>query len=267
MDFIAISKVLSALIFPFNAAILLMILALILLWLNRNKWAGGCLLVAVTILVVCGNPGISHSLMADLEQRYLPKPVAEYPKVDAIVALGGGLGPPFPPRLYADLNSASDRYLHASRLYHAGRSPIIIVSGGNVFPQSGFEGESFYAAQLLQEWGVPASAIRIEGQSRNTYENALFTKKLLAENNFKRVLLVTSALHMQRALATFKSAGIDAIPSPTDYGKVEYDRPEALNWIPDVNTLSATTRLIHEQLGYLVYRYQGWINAAASAPG
>ena len=267
MDFIAISKILTALVFPFNAAILLMIIALILLWLNRNTWAGSCLLLAVTVLAVCGNPAISHSLVADLEHRYLPKPVAEYPRADAIVVLGGGLGPPFPPRLYADLNSASDRYLHASRLYHAERSPLIVVSGGNVFPQSGFEGESFYAAQLLQKWGVPATAIHVEDRSRNTYENALFTKKLLAENNIKQILLVTSALHMQRALATFKSVGIDAIPSPTDYDKVESDRPEALNWIPDVGALGATTRLIHERLGYLVYRYKGWINAAASAPG
>lgn len=267
MDFIAISKILAALIFPFNAAIALMIVALILLWLKRTKWAGGCLGLAVTILAVCGNPIMSHMLFANLERSYLPKPVTEYPQADAIVTLGGGLQPPLPPRLYADANSASDRYLHATRLYHAQRSPLVILSGGNVFTQKGFEGESYYAAQLIQEWGVPASAIIIEDQSRNTYENALLTKKLLADKNLKRILLVTSALHMRRALATFRSVGIDAIPSPTDYDMVESQQPQILNWIPNVGALGATTRLIHEYLGYLVYQYKGWINTEASAPG
>lgn len=267
MDFIAISKVLAPLIFPFNSAILLMTIALILLWLKLTKWAGSCLVLAVAILIICGNPTVSHQLFSNLERSYLPKPAAEYPRVDAIVTLGGGLQPPFPPRLHADLNSASDRYLHATRLYHAQRSPLIILSGGNVFTQSDFEGESFYAAQLIQEWGVPASAIIIEARSRNTYENALFTKKLLAERNLKRVLLVTSALHMPRALATFKSIGIDAVPSPTDYDKAEYQRPRILHWIPDVGALDATTRLIHEHLGFLVYQYKGWIKTEVSAPG
>lgn len=267
MDFITLSKILSALIFPLNAAIALMVLALILLWFRRSMWASGCLFAAVAVLAVGGNPAVSHTLSANLERTHLPKPVAEYPQVDTIVALGGGLQPPFPPRLYVDMNSATDRYLHAARLYHAQRSTLIILSGGNVFAQSGFEGEAYYAAQLMQEWGVPAAAIVVEDKSRNTYENALFTKKILADRNLKQILLVTSALHMRRALATFNSMGIDAIPAPTDYDRVEYQTPKLLSWIPNVGALSGMTRLIHEHLGYLVYRYRGWIKDEVSAPG
>ena len=97
----------------------------------------------------------------------------------------------------------------------AGKAPLIIVSGGNVFLQEGIRPESAYTADLLQEWGIPQSAIIFEGNSRNTRENAVETSRLLKNRQLNRVLLVTSAFHMPRALATFRAVGIDAIPSPS----------------------------------------------------
>ena len=70
---------------------------------------------------------------------------------------------------------------------------------------------------LLVEWGVPSTAILIETKSLNTYQNAINVKPILESHNINNVLLVTSAIHMPRALATFQSVGINAIPSPTDY--------------------------------------------------
>jgi uncharacterized SAM-binding protein YcdF (DUF218 family) len=185
--------------------------------------------------------------------------VAEYPEVDAIVVLGGSLDPPLSPRLYLDLSGAIDRIWHGVRLFRAGRAATVLLSGGNVFPLPGVEGESFYAAQLMEEWGVPRSSILVEDLSRNTYENALYSKELLEENGLKKVLLVTSALHMPRALRVFRSNGIDAIAAPTDYNIVDLEQPEIINWIPSLNAMGSLSALIREKLGIIVYRYRGWI--------
>ena len=112
---------------------------------------------------------------------------------------------------------------------------------------------------MLEEWGVPPEAILIEGNSRNTYENAIETKKLMNSRQIDKILLVTSAFHMPRALATFKTAGIDAIPSPSSYSIVNYSRPQILEWIPSLGNLGKMQALIREKLGILVYRHRGWI--------
>ena len=96
MDFISLSKILPLLIFPFNLALWLLIVALILLWFRRTTWAGGCLAIAIAILSVGGNPSLSYALYANLERSYPPHPIAEHPNTDAIVVLAGGLGLPRP---------------------------------------------------------------------------------------------------------------------------------------------------------------------------
>ena len=83
------------------------------------------------------------------------------------------------PRVDFELNDSADRIRYTAQLYHANKAPLIIVTGGNVFPQGGIEAESVYIKQLLTEWSVPESNIIIESNSRNTYENALYVKSIL----------------------------------------------------------------------------------------
>jgi uncharacterized SAM-binding protein YcdF (DUF218 family) len=134
----------------------------------------------------------------------------------------------------------------------------VIVSGGNVFPQSRVESEAVYTRELLREWGVPADRIVIEGESRNTYENALETKRLLEARGLRKVLLVTSARHMPRALGLFQGAAIDAVPAPTDFRVVSYDQPAVFNWFPNADALAATTDALHEYLGIAYSAWKGW---------
>ena len=103
---------------------------------------------------------------------------------------------------------------------------------------------------LMEEWGVPGGSIHAEGGSRNTHENAVFTRQLLVEQGLHRVLLVTSAMHMRRALATFTSAGIDAVPAATDYTVTYRDHRTVIDFLPDARALSRTTDAIKEYIGY-----------------
>lgn len=252
-----LSKVLSLLIHPLFAGLLLLAAGTGLTYWWRKR---ALLVVALGVLVIWGpaTPMVSAWLQGTLEHRYPPKPAAAMPTADAIVTLGGAVGAPQPPRVYPDLNGTADRVWHAARLYEADRAPLVIASGG-VLPwkdQRFREAEAMKA--LLTSWGVPADSVLLESTSANTYENATNTAEVMQEHGLERVLLVTSAFHMRRALATFRSQGIEAIPAATDHHVVE-GSTTLLDLLPRAGSLDGSTRAIREYVGYIVYDWRGWI--------
>lgn len=251
---ITLTKLIPLLIYPLGLVFLSLLIAL--LWLWRRRETGGVILVALSLLVILisSNGYTASWLYRSLESRYPPVPIEDVHTADAIVVLGGGLGAPLPPRLHADLNGASDRYLHGTRLYKAGKAPVLILSGGHVFDQEGVKGESNHAAELLMEWGVPESAIVIEDKSRNTLQNAQFTREILVNEGWENVILVTSAAHMPRSVDAFNRAGVEVFPAATDYVVVEAYRPEILSWIPNVDAMRGTTLALKEYIGALWYK-------------
>ena len=257
MDWIFFSKLLPQLIYPFSAILYLLLVAAVVLQFRLHKIASRMLWVALGIILVCGSP-LATELFLRHEQQYLPVTMGLTPEADAIVLLGGTIRLPIEPRVNSEIGG--NRSLHAFRLYKANKARLIIVSGGNVFPQRGIKSEAFYTAEVLQEWGVPEEDILVEGGSRNTHDNAIATKKLMESRQIDKILLVTSGFHMPRALATFRTAGIDAIPAPSSYSIVDYSRPPILNWIPSLGNLGTMQAVIREKLGILVYRYRGWIS-------
>jgi uncharacterized SAM-binding protein YcdF (DUF218 family) len=132
----------------------------------------------------------------------------------------------------------------------------------------GLPPESALMSEIMQMLGVPRSAILEESASRNSHENAAYTSRLLLSHNLHRVLLVTSAITMPRALAAFRHEGIEAIAQPTDFtpdlggdsrtgvSELEVD---ALNLLPDPQTLVESNAALHEYLGLALYRLAGWI--------
>jgi len=211
------------------------------------------------MLWVSAMPVTAAWLAASLERQYLPVPVAQTPAADAIVVLGGGVGAAVPPRLYPHLKAGADRVLHAARLFAAGKAPFVIVSGGSI-PFTGPKAPKSNAMRiLLRDWGVPESAIVLESASQNTRQNALQVRRILRRRGWHKILLVTSAQHMRRALAVFTAIGIDAIASPTDYEAVGQAEHTLLDWLPDASSLERTTRALKEYLGYVVYRWRGWL--------
>ncbi len=154
--------------------------------------------------------------------------------------LGGGItaGPPTGP--YPDLGAAADRVWHAARLYHAGKAPRLILSGGRMAWQGERLSEADALRRFLTDLGVPAATLLSEDRSRSTRENARYSAELLQAHGFRRVLLVTSALHMPRALATFRAAGVDAIPAPTDF-EVLPEPFHPLRWLPDAQAHADST--------------------------
>jgi len=198
------------------------------------------------------------NLYRNHENIFPPSNLTSFPIVDAIVILAGDVRIPSAPGMDSQL--AGNRVLHGFRLYMAGKAPIIVVTGGNIYPQNeGVREEAHYIGKILVSWGVPEVAIIMEDQSKNTYENALGTKLILDKLGLDKILLVTSALHMPRAAATFSHTGLDVISSPSDYS-MDSNRPRILEWWPTLGNMSKAQDLLHEVLGIQMYRLRGWLN-------
>lgn len=254
-DWITLSKFLPQLVYPFNLALLLLLAALLLIIFGRRRSGVFTVFLAFVILVVCASP-LPLVLYRQHELRYPPVPISSLPAADAIVLLGGDVGIPVPPRTESQLHG--NRLLHAFRLFEAGKAPLILVTGGNVFPQEGLSAEATYSKAILAGWGVPDDAILTESKSRNTRQNALYSHQILSAQGIDRILLVTSAFHMPRAAAVFRHAGFEVMPSPSSVSVTDYRRPKLLDWWPSLGNLGKAQALMRERLGIFVYRLRGW---------
>jgi uncharacterized SAM-binding protein YcdF (DUF218 family) len=173
--------------------------------------------------------------------------------VQVLVVLGGGVSPPASDRTEIDLKSTTDRVWYAARLFHAGKAPLVLLSGGGD-PKRQAYSEARAMAVFLQDLGVPAQAIALEETSRNTRENAAFSAALLKARGIEHILLVTSALHMHRALALFKAQGLQVTPAPTDFEAGREPPHGLLAWLPDAGTLNGSALAMKELVGLWVGR-------------
>ena len=261
-----LSKFLPTLVFPLGAACLFIAVSLIAQARKRSRMAIAANLAALAILCLMGNPAVSHMLVRPLETRDIPS--GPLPQVDAIVVLGGVTGPALPPQPTIHLTGGADRLTYGAELYRTHKAPLVILSGGGMPWNKGLPPESAQMAEIMQMLGVPRSAILEESASRNSHENAADTSRLLLAHNLHRILLVTSAMAMPRALAAFRHQGIDAIAAPTDFtsglgedsmGGLSELEVDALELLPNSFSLEESSAALHEYMGLALYRLAGWI--------
>jgi uncharacterized SAM-binding protein YcdF (DUF218 family) len=154
----------------------------------------------------------------------------------------------------------ADRLFQLLPYYHQGRIKKIIFTGGSGSVEFPKDKEGIFVRKYLKSINIPDSAMIIESESRNTYENAVYTKKILDSLHLQGpFLLVTSAYHMPRALAVFKKAGYkNILPYLTnrESGKRRFT-PDHL-FIPNPDALFSLQLLIHEWIGYIVYKIRGY---------
>jgi uncharacterized SAM-binding protein YcdF (DUF218 family) len=241
-------KLLISLISPLGTALALGLLALLMGALRWRRMAGVLGGLALGWLWLWATPVASHALRAALEARYPPQPLSHWAgqAAQAVVVLGGGVRPAERAGEPPNLNAAADRVWHAARLYHAGVAPLVVASGGSD-PSTSATSEATAMAQLLQALGVPHTALRLEERSRNTRQNAQYTAQLLQPLGVQRVVLVTSALHMPRAVPLFEAQGLEVLPAATDHEARQ--RFNALDWLPDTDALDGSARAMKEWVG------------------
>jgi len=247
-----LSKLVTCLLSPLGSSLCLLGLALFLAWRRRSRLATACGALAMVWLWAWSMPVLSLWLRGTLEDQFAQRPLSRVPQAQALVLLGGGVSPPSGKAADINLGAAADRVWYAARLFHAGKAPLLLLSGGSD-PQRHAFSEARAMAIFLQDLGVPAPALVLEEDSRNTLENAVFCAKLLKARGIRHVLLVTSALHMPRALALFSAQGLQVEPAPTDF-EADSLPPGALAWLPDAEALDGSGRAMKEWVGKWVGR-------------
>jgi uncharacterized SAM-binding protein YcdF (DUF218 family) len=257
-----LSKLLPLFVYPLGLACVLILLALIV---QRKKWRAASLILAISVLWVGGNRWVATSLARSLEWRYLPP--KEIPTAEVIVVLSGGTLPAEDPRPIVEVSGAGDRVIYTAWLYQQGTASHILLTGGNLDWSSYAQSPAEDMAEMLTMLGIPPEAIWLETEARNTYENALFSARILKEKNIQCILLVTSASHMPRSVRLFEAQGFEVIPLPTDFTVTQAGweglwsgdaRKIILDLIPSAGNLSLTTRMLKEYLGILFYNLRGW---------
>lgn len=262
--FLFLSKLLPVFIYPLGLACVFLVIALLLSWW-RPRLAAIPTALALVVLVIATMPAVNTTLLKSLEWQNIP--AGPLPPAEAIVILGGGLKYQEHPRPMVEVAEAGDRVIYAAKLYHQNRAPLIVASGGRIGWQGQEPPESTDMVELLTMLGVPKTVILEEPASLNTYQNALYTKDLLEPKGLRRILLVTSALHMPRSVAIFAKLGFEVIPAPTDFAITDGSLREGggtiagtvLDLWPDTGRLATTSDAIREYLGIFVYRLRGWL--------
>lgn len=234
---------------PLTWAVLLALL-LVVVWRRLPRWARWTGLAAELLLLLAMAPVGANALVWMVESRVPATPACAAPVPRTIVVLSGGVDRrPRSGEDFGALNASSLHRLFAAKALWQ-REPgarLIVAGGGRVVP------EAALMANLAIRMGVPASAVEVEGHSHSTWENAL-NVAALSPGVPRRIWLVTSALHMPRALGAFRAWGFEPCAWP---GESLY-QPFSLSigyFMPQSSALSKADRAIHEIAGGLVYAW------------
>jgi uncharacterized SAM-binding protein YcdF (DUF218 family) len=254
------TRLLAELLHPFTLPFLVVGFGVVFLWFRRREGRGRLLLITVpfAILTLLCTPAAGRLAVGSLEWRYLP---AEHQpaEADAIVVLSGGLrrlAGAWPEEVLG--TDTLRRCLTAVRVYNDNPGLPVVVTGGKKNPNIPGPLTAHVMRDFVVSLGVPPDSIIVEDQSRNTHENAAFTRQLLEKQRFDRVILVTEASHMLRSELCFRKEGFTVIP------RCCYFRTDAFEWkleafLPRPSAVRNWQLASHEWLGLVWYRVRGWV--------
>ncbi|PMD96942.1 hypothetical protein BWI97_09665 [Siphonobacter sp. BAB-5405] len=252
--FFLLSKILFYLLMPITFLVYGLVIAAFSKSPRRKQWA---IWTTLAWLFVSSTDVTTNELA--LAWEYAPVTLKADESYDIAVILTGGITGNKDGKVF--FGNSADRILQPLLLYKEGKVKKILISGGSgiLSAQADSTSEGKAAAQLLHISGVPQSNIMLEGTSRNTRENATHTARMLG-NNKPKILLVTSAFHMRRAVGCFQKENIQVTPYPTDFFASERQTAWDYFLVPKEYNLLCTYRMMHEMVGYVVYWVMGYLS-------
>jgi uncharacterized SAM-binding protein YcdF (DUF218 family) len=257
--FYLLSKTLDALVSPVVWIALLVLVALVLTLRRsrRHRVIVGSLAGALLVVVVAGNPMVANRAWLALE-RSAPVVDPGGGAFDVVVLLGGvvpdGGGRPGDPMAYGD---NVERLLVTFDLLRTDRARHVIISGGAADAGSDRLAEASLLARQLGAWGIAPERILVDDTALNTRQNAIESARLIRERGFERVLLVTSAFHMDRALGCFRAVDLDPATLPVDH-RARPSAAQGWDLTPRSSALERTSDALRELTGRLAYRALGY---------
>lgn len=252
--FFVLSKTVGFFTLPSNLFVALAVVGLALsstrvAWLGRRVLA-----IGVLLLTVAGFSPAGNLLMYPLEQRF---PVWHGATADGIVVLGGSVNPEISAeRGTPALNETAERLTIVATLAREFPAARIVYSGGNADLFGSEIAEADFVADLFVSFGVARERIVLERKSRNTLENAIFTKALVTPKPGEHWLLVTSAYHMPRSVAAFRAADFPVEPYPVDW-RIDLPGDLFLPFTTFSAGLARSDAAVREWVGLLAYRLSG----------
>lgn len=248
---------LSKLVFIFLKPVVWILLSfLIAFFIKHKKWKKRLVILGIGMSFVFSNPALMNLTLRayEGEQQSLNSINETY---DYVIVLGGfsnldkGAGTAF------STTERGNRLWTALEIYQAGKADKILISGGAGDIWQEKASEAVVVQDFLYRMGIDSNNIVIESKSKNTYENAVFTKNLLEEiNPTAKCLLVTSAFHMPRARRIFEKQKIDIVPYSTDFMNRPLNRPNYI-FIPSGKMLWLWDTIIKEWVGMISYKMMG----------
>lgn len=253
--FYFLSKVLYALVAPTSLIIVLFLLYLVTKIRAYFYWAFG-------LLLILSNPYLAMRAMQLYEVP--PIVIAKNQKYDAILLPGGFVSNyTIDGEVRVNFSDGNDRMMQAIDLFKRGVSNKIIYSAGADTVFSAYLPEAELGRLFLLKCGIPDSCIIVENKAMNTYENAVFTQKLLEKMDSayatKKYVLVTAGFHMRRAHACYEKAGIHCNSYSTDLRSIRGKDTLLNTIIPTQGALQNWTLLLKEFLGLVVYKISSYI--------
>lgn len=267
--FFTVSKIALTILRPSNAAVLASLFAMLAAML---QWKGGhaFLLITTTTLAMIAILPVGQWLLLFLEYR-LPSPTTLPKGIDGAIVLGGGFNcraSKLPD--YVELGDAGNRAATLIRLGRHYPAAILVYSGGSGTLLGSPMHEADQARAFFQQQGFDPKDILFEEASRNTWENALNTVKLVRPSPNQTWLLVTSASHMPRAVGVFRKLGWPVVPFPVDFKvpkAIERGGIVGLDWRFNASArLSELDRAVKEWIGLLAYWLSGKTASLLPAP-
>jgi uncharacterized SAM-binding protein YcdF (DUF218 family) len=263
--FFILSKIVGFFALPSDIAATLAAIGVALMFTRLRRAGRRLATLGVALLLVAGLSPLGNALMLPLEDRFPPWD-ASRGAPSGIIVLGGAVGPELSAaRNTPDLNESAERITATAVLARQYPQARIVYSGGNarLVLNGGIEAD--YAIELLESLGVARARVVAERQSRNTIENAEFSKQLVQPKPGERWLLVTSAYHMPRAIGAFRRAGFPVEAYPVDWRT----RGPIDRWLPFESVtagLRRTDTAVHEWIGLVAYRLTGRTSELFPAP-
>ena len=263
MDYTA-SKLLGLLTTTGSLLTLALLAGLILLW--GRRWRLGRMVLTIVMLAVAAVTflPVQPMLTGLLEDRFpATPPLPDH--IDGIIVLGGMIRPVVSQaRGRPTLNDAAERLLEGAHLAREHPEAVVLFTGGSADPWAPNARESDFAGKALIEMGVDPARLRLEDRSRNTYENAMFSRALAPDGGKGNWILVTSAIHMPRSVGVFRKAGWNVIPWPVNYltgGGGDWANEDLA-----IQRLYFLSRTVHEMVGMVYYRLRGWSECLFPGP-
>lgn len=251
---------------PVGAIWCLMVLGVLwLVW--RRQWQGAVWLgVPAVLIFLIGSTPLVDALVARAERPQLRTDMDSLAEADVVVALGGGFYVSENDMFGFALSAGGSRVLTALELVRRGKARALVLGGSG--PLAGKPGVA--ASSLVQEWvlasGMTTVAVTNLGLCANTHDEALRFKALSAQRGWRKVILVTSALHIPRSVAVFAAQGIAVVPVACDFQA--YGVPSMrgdFSPFPRQSRFHQLALYLHEKIGWLAYRWRGWVGAKTGA--